>query len=771
MTSEVGGKNASLGELISYLKEDGIQVPPGFCTTSAAYRAFIEHNNIASKISSATKNISSKSLAQVGNEIRQCFYQGTFPESLSFQITEAYKSLAPRTQATSVAVRSSATAEDLPEASFAGQQESFLNVHGAEALLEACKNCFASLFTDRALAYREKLKFDHLAVSISVGIQKMVRSDKACSGVIFSIDPESGYRDVVVINSAWGLGEAVVSGKVDPDEYVVFKPLLNDKYIPIIERKCGKKQLKTVYSENGQGSVKNISTSPKEQAAFTLSEPEILRLARWAVKIEQHYNTPMDIEWAKDGNDKNIYILQARPETVHSRNLGSIYTSYELEETSAELASGIAIGSGIGSGRARVIRSPEQAADFKAGEILVTEMTDPDWGPVMQRAAAIVTDHGGRTAHAAIVSRELGIPAIVGTGNATTVVPDGSDVTVSCANGEKGVVMQGKLKIARHDIDLNELHKKTVHIMMNLASPQAAFKWHAVPSDGVGLARIEFIIANEIKIHPLALYHFSSISDQKIVTQIENLTSHYRDKTEYYIQQLSRGIAKIAAPHYPQPVFVRTSDFKSNEYRRLIGGELFEELEANPMLGFRGASRYYSKEFSPAFSLECQAIKRAREVIGLKNIHVMIPFCRTPAEAKKVLEIMKDQGLERGKDQLQIYVMAEIPSNIILAEQFAELFDGFSIGSNDLTQLTLGVDRDSSRLATLFSEQDPAVKSSIKALITAAHKKNRKVGICGEGPATSADFASFLVEAGIDSISMNPASVITALRDESWGRQ
>jgi pyruvate,water dikinase len=767
--SVVGGKNASLGEMIGTLKDKGVRVPDGFATTSEAYWKFLELNNLTEKIKSYLEDLKNSkiSLEKAGKAIRRLFKSAEFPEEIATAIREAYKELSQRyeTEEVDVAVRSSATAEDLPEASFAGQQETFLNVTGEEELLEACRKCYASLFTNRAISYREAQGFDHMKVALSVGVQKMVRSDKASAGVMFSIDPETGFPEVVVIDAAWGLGENVVKGVVTPDEYRVFKPLLNQQDLkPIIEKTLGDKQKKLIYAKGGSHTTKNIETSSEERRSFVLSDDEILQLAKWAIAIEAHYQKPMDMEWAKDGDTGKLFIVQARPETVQSQKEAGSLKTYTLKEKSERLLTGLSIGDAIAVGKVCRIRSSEDIDRFQDNTILVTEMTDPDWVPIMKRAGGIVTDHGGRTCHAAIVSRELGIPAIVGTGNATEVLKDGQEITISCAEGAQGFIYKGILEYEESEVKLEDIPQTQIPIMMNIASPDAAFRWWRLPCDGIGLARMEFIINNIIKIHPMALIHFDDLEDTKARKQIEALTRGYNDKSEYFVEQLALGIAKIAASQYPESVIVRTSDFKTNEYADLIGGRQFEPSESNPMLGFRGASRYYSERYREGFALECRALKRVREALGFENVIIMIPFCRTLDEAEKVLDILAENGLKRGDNGLQVYVMCEIPSNVELATEFSDYFDGFSIGSNDLTQLVLGVDRDSSELSHLFDERNPAVKRAICRLLNSAHQKGRKVGICGQAPSDYPDFAAFLVEAGIDSISLNPDSVIQVKR-------
>jgi pyruvate,water dikinase len=763
--STVGGKNASLGEMIGALGRKDVAVPDGFATTAEAFWKFMKSNDLTEKIRDLLKELErdEKQLAKAGRSIRRLITGGEFPQEVAEALIEAYRSLCKKYAAddADVAVRSSATAEDLPEASFAGQQETFLNVSGEEELLEACRKCYASLFTDRAISYRQEHGFDHTKVALSVGVQKMVRSDRSGSGVMFSIDTETGFPDVVVINAAWGLGENVVQGTVTPDEYRVFKPLLDkDGTTPIIEKTLGAKEKKMVYAKGGGKTTKNIDTRKKERRTFVLQDGEILRLARWACTIEDHYERPMDIEWAKDGETGELFIVQARPETVQSQKEAGTLKSYKLKEEGEKVLTGLSIGQAIASGPACAIETAEEIDAFEEGSLLVTEMTDPDWVPIMKKAAGIITDHGGRTCHAAIVSRELGIPAIVGTGEATEVLQKGQPYTLSCAEGDEGHIYEGQLDFDEEEIDLEGIPETSTRIMMNIASPAASFRWWRLPCEGIGLARMEFIINNVIKIHPMALIHYDDLEDKAARKEIRNLTAGFEDKTEYFVEHLARGIAKIAAPQFPNSVIVRMSDFKTNEYADLVGGSRFEPQESNPMLGFRGASRYYSDRYREGFALECRAIKRVRDEIGMTNVILMIPFCRTLEEAEKVLRVLEENGLKRGEDGLEVYVMCEIPSNVILAEQFADHFDGFSIGSNDLTQLVLGVDRDSADLSDLFDEQNEAIKRQISALIPAAHKKDRKVGICGQAPSDHPEFAAFLVREGIDSISLNPDSVI-----------
>ena len=774
--ARVGGKNASLGELIGALVPQGIAVPRGFATTANAFKQYLAHNHLAQVIQAhlVSYTAGKASLAETGSAIRAVILAGEWPEDLEQAILDAYRALCADAsdKALAVAVRSSATAEDLPEASFAGQQESFLNISGEPALLDACKRCYASLYTDRAIAYRSAHGFAEDGVALSIGIQRMVRADLASSGVMFSIDTESGFPDVVLIDGAWGLGENVVQGAVDPDAWQVFKPLLGDrKLCPIIARQRGAKAVKMVYSDNAKGFTANVETSAEERAAFVLSDAEVLQLARWAVLIETHYGCPMDMEWAKDGASGGLFIVQARPETVQSRKAGGTIKSYSLAQAGDVLVSGLAIGGAAATGNVCRIESAADIADFVDGSVLVTSTTDPDWVPIMQRAAAIVTDHGGRTSHAAIVSREFGLPAIVGTGDAMEVLQSGQEVTVSCIGGEEGVVYAGEAEISAETIDLAGLPDTHTRIMLNLADPGAVNRWWQLPSDGVGLTRMEFVIANTIKAHPMALVHFDELEDAAAKAEIEALTAGYADKREYFVDHLARGLARIAAVQYPEPVIVRMSDFKSNEYAGLVGGEAFEPEEENPMLGFRGASRYYSPLYRAGFALECRAIKRLREELGFTNVAVMIPFCRTLEEADRVLEVMEQDGLRRGENGLEFYVMCEIPANVVLAAEFAKRFDGFSIGSNDLTQLTLGIDRDSELLADQFDERDPAVEWMIRHVIEEAHLHGTKVGLCGQAPSDHPEFARFLTQCGIDSISVTPDSLVAVKRHVAAAEQ
>ncbi len=762
----VGGKNSSLGEMIQNLKAAGIRVPNGFATTADAYREFVRANQLHDRIHEQIELLKQEkiTLEKCGRTIRGFFLHTAFPPQLEEEICSYYRDLSQKynMEEADVAVRSSATAEDLPDASFAGQQETILNVVGEAEILHACRTCYASLFTDRAISYRDHTGYDHMSVALSIGIQKMARSDLAGSGVMFSIDTETGFPNAVVINATWGIGENIVQGLVTPDEYQVFKPTLDNPNLrPIIYKELGAKEQKLVYNPHGaRQSTRNVECTPREKNSYVLSDDDILQLARWAALIEKHYGRPMDMEWAKDGQSGELFIVQARPETVMSRRGAGEFKTYELKEKSKVLCEGIPVGEKISVGVARVLKNPEDMDKFQDGEILVTEVTDPNWVPVMRRAGGIITDHGGRTSHAAIISRELGLPAVVGAENATQKIQDGQVITLSCAEGDRGRIYEGKLAFEEKILNLADVPETKTEIKLNIASPSAAFQWWRLPAHGIGLARMEFIIANVIKIHPRALMAYPDLEDAQVVKTIAQMTQGYEPKTEYFVDKLAQGIARIAASRYPHSVIVRMSDFKSNEYADLIGGRQFEPHEENPMIGFRGASRYYSKEYREGFDLECRAIKKVREVMGLTNLWIMIPFCRTLTEADKVLEVLAENGLRRGDKDFKVYVMCEIPANVILASEFADRFDGFSIGSNDLTQLTLGVDRDSTQLAYLFDERNEAVKRSIATVIEKAHAKGRHVGICGQGPSDYPDFAEYLVELGIDSISLNPDTVI-----------
>lgn len=761
---QVGGKNASLGEMISQLKGVGIQVPNGFATTAEAFQKFLAQNDLNNRIYQALADLDVddvKALAKTGAAIRQWILETPFFPEMEQEVRQAYAQLAAESSSLlSVAVRSSATAEDLPDASFAGQQETFLNVQGIDHVLTAIKAVFASLFNDRAISYRDHQKFAHEDVAISAGIQKMVRSDLGSSGVIFTLDTESGFKEVVFITSAYGLGELVVQGAINPDEFYVHKPTLLADKPAILRRTLGSKRNKMILSqEKGLGdTVKTIAVEEDESQRFSLSNEEIQALAKHAVRIEQHYGRPMDIEWAKDGQDGQLYILQARPETVRSRD-HQVLERYCLPKRGEVIAEGRSVGQMIGKGQARVIKSLDQMSQVVPGDVLVADMTDPDWEPVMKRASAIVTNRGGRTCHAAIIARELGIPAVVGCGNATDVIQDGMDITVSCAEGDAGFVYEGLLDFEIKRIDIDNLPNLPLKIMLNVGNPDRAFAFQSLPNEGIGLARLEFIISNTIGIHPKALLNFETLPADLKKTIAQKIYA-YGDPVEYYVERLKEGISTLAAAFYPKPVIVRLSDFKSNEYANLLGGNLYEPNEENPMLGFRGASRYVAPEFQDCFALECVALRRVRDDMGLTNVQVMVPFVRTLEEAKAVVEILAENGLERGKNGLKLIMMCEIPSNALLAEEFLQYFDGFSIGSNDLTQLTLGIDRDSAIVAKQFDERDPAVKKLLSQAIRTAKSMNKYVGICGQGPSDHPDFAEWLMKEGIDSVSLNPDSVL-----------
>ncbi|MEO6964195.1 MAG: phosphoenolpyruvate synthase [Puia sp.] len=778
----VGGKNASLGEMMQHLAGLGVHIPDGFVITVLGYQKFIEANSLDSEINQIIGQIDFKnieSLRRNGLKIRQLIRNSKFPKDLTELIIQAYYSLSSKygQKETDVAVRSSATAEDLPDASFAGQQETYLNVRGPASLIDAVRNCFASLFTDRAISYRQSYKFQHFQLGLSVCIQKMVRSDLAISGVAFSLDTETGYPDVVVINASYGLGEMIVQGSVSPDEFIVFKPCLKGTYKPIIEKKLGVKDKMMIYGDNPDERISIIPTEKAMQNKFCMDNESILRLARWVVDIENYYTLrkahwcPMDIEWAVDGITGELFIVQARPETIHSRKTENTVTEYTIHNNGSSrvhLLKGIAIGDKIAGGRVSIMHSLDRRIsdghDFREGDILVTDMTDPDWEPIMKKAAAIITNKGGRTCHAAIVAREMGIPAIIGCGNATERLLESQLVTACCAEGNEGIVYDGALDFQMHETRLDDLPEIKTALMLNIGSPAMAFGYASFPHRGVGLAREEFIINTYIKAHPMALLKHRELKDEKLSEEIGQLIRGFDSEEQYFISKLSFGIAKIASAFYPEKVIVRFSDFKTNEYFNMLGGRYFEPHEENPMIGWRGASRYYSKEYKPAFALECKAVKRVREEMGLRNVIVMIPFCRTVGELIKVKEVMEEFGLRRGDEGLELYLMAELPSNIIMAREFAEHIDGFSIGSNDLTQLTLGLDRDSSLVAHLYDERDPAVREMIKMLIRTAKECNVKVGICGQGPSDFPDFAQFLVEERIDSISITPDSLIKTVR-------
>jgi len=765
----VGGKNASLGEMYRKLTKKGVRIPNGFAINADAYRYMLKEAGIDKKIKEILSDLDTRDLSNLrerGHKIRNVILQANFPKDLDNEIIRAYAKLCKQYgQNTDVAVRSSATAEDLPDASFAGQQETYLNIRGDYELLEACKKCFASLFTDRAISYRVDKKFDHFKVALSIGVQKMVRSDKAASGVMFSIDTETGFRDVVLINSSYGLGENVVQGAVNPDEFYVFKPTLKKGFKPIISKVVGAKSIRMIYAVDGsKHPTKNVTVPDEMRRQFSINDKEVLKLAGWASIIEDHYKKPMDMEWAKDGISGELFIVQARPETVQSQKDVTTFENYRLLQKGKVLITGQSVGEKIGAGKVNVIKSAHDMSKFNKGDVLVTDMTDPDWEPVMKIASAIVTNRGGRTCHAAIVSRELSIPCVVGTLRATEALKTGQLVTVSCGEGEEGFVYEGVLRFKVNKIDLKKIPKTRTKIMMNVGNPEQAFEASFLPNDGVGLAREEFIINTYIKIHPLALLNYKTIrKDPKnadLIEEIDSLTQGYTDKTKFFVDKLAQGAGMIASAFYPKDVILRFSDFKSNEYANLIGGRLYEPKEDNPMIGWRGASRYYAPGYEAGFALECEAIKKVREEFGLTNLKVMIPFCRTVKEGKQVLATMAKYGLKRGVNGLQVYVMCEIPSNVILADQFSKIFDGFSIGSNDLTQLTLGLDRDSALVSHIYDERNDAVKRLITQVIRTAKKYKRKIGICGQAPSDFPDFAEFLVEQGIDSISLNPDTVV-----------
>jgi len=764
---QVGGKNASLGEMISQLAQAGVIVPGGFATTAEAFRTFIAENGLDKEIYAMLSKLDTDdihALAEVGRSIRSKIINTPFSDSLENNIRTAYEQLVQQVghEDFSVAVRSSATAEDLPDASFAGQQETFLNVRGIDAILGAVKQVYASLFNDRAIAYRVHHNFAHEEVALSAGIQQMVRSDLAVSGVMFTMDTESGFDEVVFITSSYGLGEMVVQGAVNPDEFYVYKNGLRKGKPSVLRRSLGTKEQKMVFCEDDESdkTVKVVEVEEEERRLFSLNNQEIEELARQAMVIEQHYQRPMDIEWAKDGKNGTLYILQARPETVKSRSNKQFIERYTLKEKGPLLTEGRSIGQRIGQGKARVIKDIEEMHRVEPGDVLISDMTDPDWEPVMKRAAAIVTNRGGRTCHAAIIARELGIPAVVGCGDATKAIKDGDEVTVSCAEGDIGYVYQGNLKYEKDSLDVKTMPELPVKVMLNVGNPERAFAFQSIPNSGVGLARLEFLISNTIGIHPRALLEFDKLEDEELKKHIKEKTASYETPIEYYIERLKEGIATIAAAFYPKPVIVRLSDFKSNEYANLTGGSYYEPHEENPMLGYRGASRYVSSDFSDCFALECKAVRRVREEMGLTNVEVMIPFIRTVKEAEEVSKVLKQHGLERGKAGLRLIMMCELPSNALLANQFLEYFDGFSIGSNDLTQLTLGLDRDSGLVASQFDERNEAVKALLHMAIVNCKKAGKYVGICGQGPSDHQDFAKWLMEEGIDSVSLNPDSVL-----------
>jgi pyruvate,water dikinase len=767
----VGGKNASLGEMYQNLTKKGVKVPNGFAVTAYAYRYVLEKSGAMDDLKKALRGLNVKNvknLAEAGRKARDIILHCEFPPELQVAIADAYEKLSKgyKTKNTDVAVRSSATAEDLPEASFAGQQETFLNIRGVHELMDACKRCFASLFTNRAIAYRAEHKFDHFKVYLSIGVQKMVRSDLACAGVIFTLDTETGFPNVVFITGSYGLGENVVQGAVNPDEFYVFKPTLRQGFEPLIDKRLGEKATKIIYTDEGTRPIKKVDTPSEDRKKFCLEDDEVLMLAEWAMAVEDHYSQkkgrwcPMDLEWAKDGQTHDLFIVQARPETVQSQKNRNIIEEYKLLQKGKVLTFGKSVGNKIAQGPAHVIRDVKDISQFKAGEVLVTEMTDPDWVPIMRIASAIVTNRGGRTSHAAIVSRELGLPCIVGTNNATQAVRTGQKVTVSCAEGEHGLVYEGLLKFKVDKIDVQHVPQPKTKVMMNIGNPDEAFELSFLPNDGIGLAREEFIVNEYIKIHPMALIKFDQVKDEETRRQIEELTAGYKDKKQFFVDKLAQGVGMLAAAFYPKDVILRFSDFKTNEYVNLIGGKYFEPKEENPMIGWRGASRYYKPGYKDGFALECRAIRKVREEFGLTNLKVMVPVCRTPEEGRKVIAVMKENGLPQGKNDLQVYVMCEIPSNVVLADEFCDIFDGFSIGSNDLTQMTLGVDRDSELVADIYDERNDAVKRMVSHVISIAKERKKKIGICGDAPSTYPEFAEFLVDCGIDSISLSPDALV-----------
>lgn len=771
----VGGKNASLGEMLRELRPAGVRVPDGFAVTAEAFTLHLAAAGLPEQIYPALARLDVTdvtALAAEGQRIRKLIRSAPLPDAIVSEIKAAYRELSAHYEEaeTDVAVRSSATAEDLPTASFAGQQETYLNVRGEAMLCNAIRDCMASLFTDRAIGYRTERGFEHRAVALSVGVQKMVRSDLASAGVIFTLDTETGFRDVVMITGAWGLGETVVQGRVNPDEFWVHKPTLAGGHRPILRRERGEKSVKLVYAHDGTHTVEEQRVPRADRVKLVLTDDEVLELARWAVRVEQHYSAraghpvPMDLEWAKDGRTGQLFIVQARPETVHSQASTPHFELFRLRGKGSLITRGKSVGSRVGAGKARVVHSPQELASFQPGEVLVAPMTDPDWEPVMKRASAIVTDHGGRTCHAAIVSRELGVPCVVGTGNASSLITTGQDLTVSCAEGDEGKVYAGTLEYDREEIDPATLPEPRIPVMLNVGNPETAFLVGQLPSAGVGLARIEFVISSWIGVHPMALLHPERVSDNATRAEIQRRTQGFESLPEFFVDRLASGVAQIAAAFYPRPVIVRLSDFKTNEYAGLLGGKDFEPFEHNPMIGWRGASRYYDERYREGFALECAALRRVREDMGLSNVKLMVPFCRTLTEGQLVLDELAKNGLRRGVNGLEVYVMCEIPNNVILAEQFSQLFDGFSIGSNDLTQLTLGVDRDSELLTHVFDEQDPGVKEMIRMVVERAHRAGRKVGLCGQAPSDHPEFARFLAEVGLDSISVTSDALPKVLK-------
>lgn len=766
--SKVGGKNASLGEMYNHLSSKGVQVPNGFATTSKAFWMFLEDNDLKQALADSLTELNTDSysnLSEIGERARKMILEADLSEEFSKSILRAYHELGENGEA-EVAVRSSATAEDLPNASFAGQHDTFLNIKGEEALLGAVKKCFSSLYTDRAIKYREDQGFEHEEVALSVGVQKMVRADKGCSGVGFTLEPESGFKDIIHFSGVWGLGENIVQGTVNPDEFYVFKPTLELGKNAIIQKKLGHKEKMMVYAESdGHSSTVNIDTEIGKQDSYVLSDVKVLKLATWAMAIEKHYKKPMDLEWAKDGISNELYIIQARPETVHHSKKTQTYTEYHLTEKSEVLVKGNAIGTKIATGTARLLNSPREGEKLQKGDILITDTTSPDWDPLLKRVAGVVTNRGGRTSHAAIVARELGMPAVVGCNLATRNIEDGSPITVSCSEGKTGYVYKGALEYKEKQIDFSSVKQTRTEVKFILSDPENAFQLSFYPNNGIGLLRMEFIITHIVKVHPMALVKFEELEDENLKKEIGEITRHYAKKEDYFINQLAEGIATMAAAFYPGEVILRLSDFKTNEYANLVGGRQFEPKEENPMLGFRGASRYYNDLYKAGFRLECEAVKMVREEMGLTNVKVMVPFCRTVEEGKRVVEAMAENGLVQGENGLEIYMMVEIPSNVILLEEFAKIFDGFSIGSNDLTQLSLGIDRDSEIISSLFDENNAAAKEMIRQAIEKANKAGKKIGLCGQAPSDFPDFAAFLVNAGINSISFNPDALMQGIEN------
>lgn len=767
----VGGKNASLGEMYQYLGKKGVKIPYGFAITANSYRYILEKSGVKDQVKKILKDLDTHNmdqLAEKGHKIRDLIRHADVPKDLEKEIFDAYDKLCKKEKINDldVAVRSSATAEDLPDASFAGQQESYLNIKGKQNLLEAVRKCFASLFTNRAISYRVDKKFDHFSIGLSVVVQRMVRSDMASSGIMFSIDTETGFKDVVVINSTYGLGENIVQGAVNPDEFIIFKPTLKLGKKPIISKVVGEKAVRMVYDTQGNKPVKNISVETADRNKFSITDEQAMQLAKWACDIEDYYSNkaghykPMDMEWALDGKTNELFIVQARPETVQSRKDLSSYTTFSLQTNAKPVVIGKSVGQQISTGKVNIIKDSKEINKFRKGEILVTEMTDPDWEPIMKIASGIITNKGGRTCHAAIISRELGIPCIVGTLDGTTKLKTGTDVTMDCSSGDAGFVYAGKIPFTKQTIDLKEIPKTKTQLMMNVGNPEQAFDLSFLPNEGVGLAREEFIINSWIQIHPLALINYNKITDTEVKAKIDELTIGYTDKKQYFVDKLAQGIARITAAFYPKKVILRLSDFKSNEYANLIGGKEYEPTESNPMIGWRGASRYYQGNYVAGFALECQAIKKVREDFGLTNLELMVPFCRTLDEANKVIAEMKKNGLEKGKNGLKVNCMCEIPSNVILADKFLDIFDGYSIGSNDLTQLILGLDRDSELLGNIYDERNEAVKKMLIDVIRTANKKGKYIGICGQAPSDYPEMAEFLVREGIKSMSLNPDTII-----------